>query len=120
MMYTLNIDNGAEVELEHDLKCMLHGSLLCFEFRCDEGTVASHAFIMPNHYCELVPFLFDISMKYTIDHAFRHTQVCNGQTYLSAYEFRLVASTNHQTNITPEFMNAVSKWNDVMNEENHA
>lgn len=114
MMYTLNIDNGVEVELEHDLKCMLHGSLVCFEFRCDEGTVAARAFLMPNHYVELVPFLFDISMTHTIDHAFVHTQVCNGQTYLSAYEFHLVTSTDHQTNITPEFMDAISKWKELL------
>lgn len=115
MMYNLNIDNGVEVELEHDLKCMLHGSLVCFEFRCSErGTVAARAFLMPNHYVELVSFLFDISMTHTIDHAFGHTQVCNGQTYLSAYEFHLVTSTNHQTNITPEFMNAISKWKELL------
>ncbi len=120
MMYTLNIDNGVEVELKHDLKCRLHGSLLCFEFRCAEGTVASNAFLLPDHYCELVPFLFDISMTHAIDHAFGHTQVFNGQTYLTAYEFHLVTSTNHQTNITPEFMDAISKWNDEMKKENHA
>lgn len=114
MMYTLNIDNGAEVGLNHDLKCMLHGSFVCFEFRCSEGTVASRAFLMPNHYVELVPFLFDISMTHTIDHAFGHTQVCNDQTYLSAYEFHLVTSTNHQTNITPEFMLAISKWKELL------
>ena len=72
MMCTLNIDNGVEVELEHDLKSMLYGSLICFEFRCNEGTVASNGFILPMHYDELVPFLFDISMKYTIDHAFKN------------------------------------------------
>lgn len=119
-MYTLNIDNGAEVALEHDLKCMLHGLLLCFEFKCNEKTVPPRAFLVPNHYGELVPFLFDISMTHTIAHAFGHTQVCSGQTYLSAYEFHLVASTNHQTNITPAFLDAISKWNDEMNKENHA
>jgi hypothetical protein len=117
MMYRLNIDNGVEVELKHDLKCMLHGSLICFEFRRDERTVASNTFLMPNHYDDLVSFLFDLSMTHTIDRAFRHTQVCNGQTYLSAYEFILVASTNHQTNITPAFMDVISNWNDIMNKE---
>ena len=120
MMYTLDIDNGVEVELKHDLKCMLHGDIIYFEFRWDGRTLVPRAFLLPNHYGELVSFLFDISLTHTIDHAFRHTQVCDGQTYLSAYDFTLVDSTNHQTNITPEFMDAISKWNDVMNEENHA
>lgn len=114
MMYNLDIDNGVEVELEHDLKCMLHGSFVCFEFRCNERTVASHGFLLPMHYDELVPFLFDISMRYTIVYAFRHTQVCAGQTYLSAYEFRIVTSTNHQTNITPKFIDAISKWKELL------
>ena len=114
MMYTLNIDNGVEVELNHDLKCMLHGNLICFEFISDNGAYAPNSFIMPNHYDDLVSFLFDVSMTSTIDHAFRCMQVYNGQTYLSAYEFHLMASTNHQTNITPAFMDAISKWNDIM------
>ena len=114
MMHTMNIENGAEVELNHDLNHMLHGSLVCFEFRCNEGISAARGFLMPDHYDELVSFLFDISMMYTIDRAFRHTQVCNGQTYLSAYEFRLVTSTNHQTNITPEFIDAISKWKELL------
>lgn len=109
MMNTLNIDNGVEVELEHDLKCMPHGLLVCFEFRC-KGVVAANEFILPVDYDELVPFLFDVSMKYTIDHAFRHTQTSKEGLYLSAYDFHLVASTDHQTNITPEFMSSILKW----------
>ena len=112
MMYTLNIDNGAEVELNHDLNHMLHGSLICLEFRTKESVPRS--FLLPNHYDQLVPFLFDVSLTKTIDHAFRHTQVCGGQTYLSAYEFHLVNSKNHQTNITSEFMLAISKWKELL------
>lgn len=113
MMYTLNIDNGAEVELNHDLNHMLHGSFVYFEFRTMNEPVP-RSFLLPNHYDELVTFLFDVSLTHTIDHAFRHTQVCKGQTYLSAYEFYLVDSKDHQTNITPEFIEAVSRFNDVM------
>ena len=109
MMYTLNIDNGVEVELEHDLRHMPHGLILCFEFRTLQKSVP-YSFLLPNHNDELVQFLFDISMTHTIDHAFRHTQVCNGQTYLSAYEFHIVTSTDHQTNITPEFLNSLHIW----------
>ena len=120
MMYTMNMDNGVGEELEHDLNCMLHGKLLFFEFRCGEKTAPLRTFIVPNHYDDLVSFLFDLSMTHTIDHAFRHTSLCNSQIYLSAYDFYLVASTNHQTNITPAFMDAISNWNDEMSKENHA
>ena len=114
MMYNLNIDNGVEVELKHDLKCMLHGEILRFEFRFNEGIAATRSFLMPYHYDELVPFLFDISLTKTIARAFGYTQVFKGQTYLSAYEFHLVTSPNHQTNITPEFIETVSMFNDIM------
>ena len=116
MMHTLNIENGAEVELNHDLNHMLHGLMLWFEFRTKHES-APRSFSLPNHYDELVPFLFDVSLTKTIDHAFRITQVCKGQTYLSGYDFYLVDSEDHQTNITPEFIEAVSRFNDVMKKE---
>ena len=119
MMHTLNIENGAEVELKHDLNHMLHGLILWFEFRVKHES-APRSFFLPNHYDELVPFLFDVSLTKTIDHAFKITQVCKGQTYLSGYDFYLVDSEDHQTNITPEFIEAVSRFNDVMKKENHA
>lgn len=119
MMYTLNIDNGTEVELKHDLKCMLHGSFIYFTFKRADKMGATNGFLLPGHYDDLVPFLFDISMTHTIDRAFRHTQVCKGATYLSAYDFILVASTNHQTNITPEFISTISKWQEALKNENH-
>ena len=115
MMYTLNIANGVEVELKHDLNHMLHGLIMCFEFRTPQSS-AGRAFLLPNHYDELVPFLFDISMTHTIDHAFRHTQVCNGQTYLSAYDFYIVESKDHQTNITPEFLDSVKRWKEALDD----
>lgn len=113
MMHTLNIDNGVEVELNHDMNHMLHGSLLWFEFKSKQES-APRSFLLPNHYDELVPFLFDISLTKTIDHAFRITQIFNGQTHLSAYDFYIVTSTNRQTNITPEFMDAISKWKELL------
>ena len=119
MMHTLNIENGAEVELKHDLNHMLHGLILWFEFRVKHES-APRSFFLPNHYDELVSFLFDVSLTKTIDHAFKITQVCKGQTYLSGYDFYLVDSEDHQTNITPEFIEAVSGFNDVMKKENHA
>lgn len=116
MMHTLNIENGAEVELKHDLNHMLHGLMLWFEFRTPQP-YDSRSFFLPNHYDELVTFLFDVSLTKSIHHAFRITQVCKGQTYLSGYDFYLVESKDHQTNITPEFIEAVSRFNDAMKKE---
>lgn len=116
MMHTMNIENGAEVELNHDLNHMLHGLMLCFEFRTKQESFP-RSFLLPMHYDELVPFLFDVSLTKSIHHAFRITQVCKGQTYLSGYDFYLVDSEDHQTNITPEFIEAVSRFNDVMKKE---
>lgn len=113
MIYTLNIDNGVEVELEHDLKCMLHGSLICFEFRTPRKSVP-YSFLLPNDYDELVPFLFDASLTKTIDHALRYTQTLKGGIYLSAYGFYIVDSVNHLTNITPEFISTISKFHDML------
>lgn len=113
MMYTLNIDNGVEVEMEHDLNHLIHGSILCFEFRITQKPVPV-SFILPNYYDELVLFLFDVSKKYTIDHAFRRLDPCSGLSFLEAYEFHLVTSTDHQTNITPELMVAITKWKELL------
>lgn len=116
MMHTLDIEHGAEVRLSHDVNHMLHGAILYFEFRRYDS-ICPQTFILPNHYDELVAFLFEMSLTKTIEHAFWHDQVCAGDHYLSSYEFTLVDSNNHQTNITPEFMNAISKWNDELNKE---
>ena len=113
MMYTLNIDNGVEVELEHDLNHMLHGFILCFAFRIPQKPVPV-SFILPSQYDELILFLFDVSRKYTIDYAFRHVDPRSGLTILEAYEFHIVTSTDHQTNITPEFMVAITKWKELL------
>lgn len=115
-MHTLNIENGAEVELNHDLNHMLHGFMLWFEFRTTQES-APRSFFLPEHYDELVSFLFDVSLTKTIDHAFKITQTFTGQTHLSGYDFYLVESKDHQTNITPEFIEAVSRFNDVMKKE---
>ena len=115
MMHTMNIENGADVELNHDLNHMLHGLILCLDFRIPHLSVG-RSFLLPMHYDDLVPFLFDVSLTKTIDHAFRITQVCNGQTYLSAYDFYLVDSKDHQTNITPEFLDSVTRWKEALDD----
>ena len=115
MMHTMNIENGAEVELNHDLNHMLHSSFVCFEFRTKQESFP-RSFLLPMHYDELVPFLFDISLTKSIHHAFRITQVCKGQTYLSAYDFYLVDSEDHQTNITLEFLDSVARWKEALDD----
>ena len=116
MMHAMNMENGAEVELNHDLNHMLHGSILCFEFRTNQKSIP-RSFFLPYHYDELVSFLFDVSLVKTIDHAFGHIDVSRGERYITGYEFALVDSEDHQTNITPEFIEAVSRFNDVMKKE---
>lgn len=113
MIYTFDMEHGAE-EMNHDISNMMHGSLVCFEFNSYEPIRAARGFILPNHYDELIPFLFDISRTKTVLQAFRHTQVWKGVHYLSAYDFKLVDSKNGQTNITPEFMLAISKWKELL------
>lgn len=119
MMHILDIEHGAEVGLNHAVNHMLHGIILYFTFRRYD-TLGPQTFILPNHYEELVAFLFEMSLAKTIEHAFWHDQVCAGEHYLSGYDFMLVDSNDGQTNITPEFMDAISKWNDELNKENHA
>ena len=119
MMHTLDIEHGTEVGLNHAVNHMLHGVYLFFEFRRYDSPVPQ-TFIMPNHYDELVAFLFEMSLTKTIEHAFWHDQVCAGAHYLSGYDFMLVDSKDGQTNITPAFMDAISNLNDEMNKENHA
>lgn len=109
MMHTLDIDHGAEVGLNHDVNHMLHGVYLYFEFRRYDIAVPQ-TFILPNHYDELVAFLFETSLTKTIEHAFWHDQICAGENYLCGYDFMLVDSKDGQTNITPEFIEAVAKW----------
>ena len=113
MIYTFDMEHGTE-EMNHDISHMMHGLLLCFEFNSYEPIRAARGFILPNHYDDLIPFLFDISRTKTIIHALRHTQVCKGCHYLSAYSFNLVDSNDGQTNITPEFVSAISKWKEVL------
>ena len=113
MIYTFDMEHGAE-EMNHDIFHMMHGSLVCFEFKCHEPTVASHGFILPNHYDDLIPFLFDISRTKTIIYALRHMQRGKGCNYLTAYSFNLVDSNDGQTNITPEFVSAISRWKEVL------
>ena len=116
MMHTLNIENGAEVELKKDMSIYLHGSFLCFSFKIYDETVP-RVFWLPVDFDELLAFLFDISLRKTIDHAFGHIDVSRGERYITGYEFALVDSEDHQTNITPEFIEAVSRFNDVMKKE---
>lgn len=108
MMHTLEIEHGAEVGLNHAVNHMLHGVILYFTFRRYD-TPGPQTFILPNHYDELVAFLFEMSLTKTIDHAFWHDQICGGENYLSGYDFMLVDSKDGQTNITPEFMDAVAR-----------
>ena len=108
MIHTMEIEHGVEVGLNHAVNHMLHGTFLCFGFRRHDAPV-QRMFILPNHYDELVAFLFEMSLTKTIEHAFWHDRICAGEHYLSGYDFMLVDSKDGQTNITPEFMEAVGR-----------
>ena len=114
-MMTLDLDRGAEVGLNEDISNSLHGSLLCFSFKMYDGTVPM-VFWLPDHFDELLAFLFDISLRKTIDHAFGHIDVCRGERYITGYEFALVDSPDGQTNITPEFLNSVARWKEALDD----
>lgn len=119
MMHTLDIEHGVEVGLNHLVNYMLHGAILYFEFRRYDSSVPQ-AFILPNHYDELVAFLFETSLTKTIEHAFWHDQVCAGEHYLSGFDFMLVDSKDGQTNITPEFIEAVAEWKRKLDDDEAA
>ena len=112
---TIDVDRGAEIELNKDISSSLHGSLLHFEFSMQDEIVP-RVFWIPNHFDELLAFLFDLSLTKTIDHAFRHLDVCKGRRYLTGYGFTLVDSPNGQTNITPEFLDSVARWKEVLDD----
>ena len=93
----------------------LHGSFLHFSFKMYDVTVP-RVFWLPVDFNELLAFLFDISLRKTIDHAFGHTDVCRGDRYITGYEFTLVDSKDHQTNITPEFLDSITRWKEALDD----
>lgn len=115
MTYTMGIDFATE--LDYDIRQWMHGPMLLFEFKPFGLDIPPYAFWLPDYYENLMAFLFDVSLSKTICHAVKREQVCAGEHYLSSYEFTLVDSTNHQTNITPEFMTAITRWKDTLMEE---
>ena len=115
MTYTMGIDFATE--LGYDIKNWMHGAVMLFEFKTFDPDVPPYVFWLPDYYENLMAFLFDISLTKTICYAAKREQVCAGKHYLSSYEFTSVDSNNHLTNITPEFMDAISKWNDELNKE---
>ena len=114
MTYTMNIDFGEE--LAYDIRQWMHGPMLLFEFKIFGRYAPPYVFWLPDYYENLMAFLFDVSLSKTICHAVKHEQVCAGEHYLTSYEVTLVDSTNHQTNITPEFMTAITRWKDTLME----
>lgn len=114
MKYGMGRDYATELDL--DTRQWMHGPMLLFEFKTFGLDIPPHVFWLPNSYENLMEFLFDVSLTKTIAHAAKYEQVCAGEHYLSTYEFTLADSTNHQTNITPEFMMAITRWKDTLME----
>ena len=111
MMHTLDIEHGAEVGLNHDMANAQIGSFMCFEFKVYNEHVP-RLFILPEDFDYFASFLLQYSLSTTIEHAFRHWDVCKGQHYLHGYQFYLVESKDGNTNITPEFISTISKFYD--------
>ena len=89
------------------------GSIMRFEFRVYNEHI-HRSFILPVDFDNFASFLLQHSLTKTIEHAFRHWDVCQGQYYLNGYEFYLVESKDGRTNITPEFIFAISKFYDML------
>ena len=69
--------------------------------------IPNKKFILPSEADDLVAYLFDASMSKTIDHAFKYRMSNTGGLY--GYNFYLVDSKDGCTNITPEFVDFMSK-----------
>ena len=69
--------------------------------------IPNKKFILPYDTDDLVAYLFDVSMSKTIDHVFKYRMSNNGELY--GYNFYLVDSKDGCTNITPEFVDFMSK-----------
>ena len=64
-------------------------------------------FSIPNDTDKLVAFLFDLSLSNTIDRGFRTVMASNTKV-LTGYSLYLVPSTDGQTNITSELIDALA------------
>ena len=102
MIGSLNIDKIAEVFVASDLPSPTN-----LVVEVDGCRIPNKKFILPSDTEDLVGYLFDASMSKTIDHAFEYRMSHNGSLY--GYNFYLVDSKDGCTNITPEFVDFMSK-----------
>ena len=102
MIGTLNIDKIAEVFVASDQPIPSDLVVEVGGYR-----ILNKKFILPFDTEDLVAYLFDASMSKTIDHAFKYRMSSNGGLY--GYNFYLVDSKDGCTNITPEFVDYMSK-----------
>ena len=103
MIGILNIDKIGEVFVASDLP---RSSDLVVEV--GGYRIPNKKFILPSDIDDLVGYLFDASMSKTIDHAFKYRMSNNGALY--GYNLYLVDSKDGCTNITPEFVDCISRY----------
>lgn len=102
MMHTLDIDKMGEIFVASDKP-----SPIDLVVEVGGNGMPNKKFFLPSDTEDLVGYLFDVSMSKTIDHAFKYRMSCNGGLY--GYNFYLVDSKDGCTNITPEFVDFMSK-----------
>ena len=121
MLQKLNIRRGLEKALERDMK---NGSNLLstvdFDFQMpDEGPWRQ--FRIPTDIEGLVTFLFDISLGKTIEVAYRARYSYTSEMRpLRGYMFIVSDSESGSTNITPEFMDAIKRFGEKLEEHETA
>ena len=101
-MYTLDVDKIGEVFVASDKPISID-----LVVEVDGYRIPYKKFFLPSDTEDLVGYLFDVSMSKKIDHAFKYRMSCNGGLY--GYNFYLVDSKDGCTNITPEFVDFMSK-----------
>lgn len=103
MIGILNIDKIGEVFVASDLPRHIDLVVEVGGYR-----IPNKKFILPSDIDDLMGYLFDASMSKTIDHAFKYRMSNNGRLY--GYNLYLVDSKDGCTNITPEFVDCISRY----------
>ena len=104
--------DDVEIELERDMKSNIpHSSVLSFSFVEPSETVPT-TFLLPKDTGRLVVWLFDISMRMTIDHAYRviSESRSTGEPYIIGYRFYILESKDGNTTISPELVDCISRY----------
>ena len=104
--------DDVKIGLERDMKLNIpHSSVLTFSF-VDPSKSVPETFILPRDTGRLVVQLFDMSMRMTIDRAYRVISESRetGEPYLIGYRFYIMESNDGNTTIDPELVDCISRY----------